>query len=33
MQGLTLGLPFVVGLLVYAIFRHRHMTAPEEVTP
>ncbi len=33
MQGLTLGLPFVVGLLVYAIFRHRHATAPEEVTP
>jgi len=42
MKGLTIGLPFVVGLLVYAIYRRRHVTAPElstesvlegEVTP
>ena len=31
MQGLTIGLPFVVGLLAYAIFRHRHLAAAGEV--
>ena len=29
MQGLTIGLPFVVGLLVYAVFRHRHLAVAE----
>ena len=33
MQGLTLGLPFVIGLLAYAIFRHRHAAVADEVTP
>jgi len=28
MQGLTIGLPFVVGLLVYAVFRRRHLWSP-----
>ena len=33
MQGLTLGLPFVVGLLAYAVFRHRHLAVADEVSP
>jgi ubiquinol-cytochrome c reductase cytochrome b subunit len=33
MQGLTIGLPFVVGLLVYAVFRRRHLVVADEVSP
>ncbi len=33
MQGLTLGLPFVIGGLAYAVFRHRHAAVADEVTP
>jgi ubiquinol-cytochrome c reductase cytochrome b subunit len=32
MQGLTLSLPFVVGGLAYAIFRHRHLAVVDEVS-
>jgi ubiquinol-cytochrome c reductase cytochrome b subunit len=33
MQGLTLGLPFVVGGLAYAVFRYRHLAVADEVSP
>jgi ubiquinol-cytochrome c reductase cytochrome b subunit len=33
MQGLTIGLPFVIGLLAYAVFHHRHLTVADEVSP
>jgi hypothetical protein len=30
MQGLTLGLPFVMAGLAYAVFRHRHRAVADE---
>ena len=32
-QGLTIGLPFVVGLFVYAVFRRRHAAVADEPVP